>query len=97
MAALMAWAQVASAGQISNIAQKQIDQAVKTSTTDTTSEDGDSDIFFLRGPIEEEIHHTKVDTYKPSLKLINIISYPHHLHLCAQEFSFERIKPPSLS
>lgn len=102
MAALMSWAQIASAKQMCIVAEMQISLASKAidqsqSTTSDADQDSENDFFFLRGPMEEEIHHDQGFFYVPSSRLIAVLTFPNHLHLCAQDFIFEQVKPPSLA
>ncbi len=101
MAALMNWAQIASAKQMCvvaemqiNIASKSLSQTQSTTATDT-DQDSENDFFFLRGLMEEEIHHDHGFFYVPTSRLVAVLSFPNHLHLCAQDFIFEQVKPPS--
>jgi hypothetical protein len=98
MAGLMSWAQIASAQQMCNYAETilKITATASASSADIETET-EVDIFFLRGPVEEEIHHTEAFYYKPNLNVLKIISFPHLHHLSAQVSIFEQIKPPCYS
>ncbi len=104
MVGLMAWAQVSSAAQICQYIQIQFDQTVaknmsaqEKAAAESENDSEDCCGFFLRGPIEEEIHHPKAFLYKPNLKELMVISYPNINHLFAQVHIFEQIKPPCYS
>lgn len=100
MVVLMGWVQIASAKQMCDYVQLQIKTEVMKATPSCNTDleaDSDSESFFLRGPIEEEIHHPKAFFYKPNLNVITIISFPRLNHLFAQVSIFEQIKPPCYS
>ena len=100
MAALMSWAQFASAKQMCNVAQTLITKSaskIAPMCGNDVEAEAEDDIFFLRGPIEEEIHHPTAFLYKPNLKVLMIISFPRLNHLYAQVSIFEQIKPPCYS
>ena len=91
----MGWAQVASAKQMCDYSQAQLN--ISVDSTDTTDNDDDNESFFLRGPIEEEIHHPTAFFYGPCLSVIYVISFPHLKNLTSQVYIFDQIKPPSFS
>lgn len=98
MVGLMLWAQISSAGQICQLAQMQIDNHLSQSMpVDSETESEDTTGFFLRGPIEEEIHHPPAFLYRPNLNVIMILSFPRHNDIFAQVQIFEQIKPPCYS